>query len=273
MNPILHKPSLLSFLIAASLLLSGCGGEKTIDGSSEVAFDNSVEKICKSLGGTERKEFKDAISVVDLSCYGVNTVGRDAKKKLLAQLDGKTVGEVLEMKAKILEEREKKKKELVAQEKEKLEKAKEQLEKAYANYKESKVQIRQFKVIRSRFYHERDGLRYTPFIELTVRNGTKYPVAKVYLSCVLSIPGKSPPLVSDCFSHKIKDGLEPDAETTLKISPYGGGWGNVPKDIIDFDLEITVERIDDKNANPIFDTTSFTKADMDRLESLKGKAK
>ncbi|MBB1201392.1 hypothetical protein EGM70_13955 [Enterobacteriaceae bacterium 89] len=91
-------------LISVALLafmLTGCG-EPKIDGSSDQALRESVQKVREALPEDKRTEFDDAIKVIafqvsmkEMMQAGANSNTADVANKLKSSLSGKTGEEVI----------------------------------------------------------------------------------------------------------------------------------------------------------------------------------
>lgn len=83
------------------LLMAGCA--KTIDGSSEEAYKESLTKIAKSLPDERRKEFQNAVGLVTVKSLNLGALltGKvppgGPSKSAREMLNGKTVDQVLRM--------------------------------------------------------------------------------------------------------------------------------------------------------------------------------
>lgn len=258
-------------LLVILVLTAGCG-EKKVDSSSDESFIRSIESVKTSLSEEKKKEFEEAVQAIAFSEIGnifevaVNPEGIQIKIK--DNLDGKTADEIIAEGKRIIIERKKKEREQVINEIKEVKKKISEFKNQRTKAEQNKESLKQFKILRSRFYYKKSTFMDEPVIELTVKNNTKHSVSRAYFRGVLATPGRSVPWIQDSFNYKIRGGLEPGEQVTWKLKPtMFSEWGNAPTDRNDMVLTVTVIRIDGPNEKAIFDY-EFSKWDKERLEEL-----
>lgn len=257
--------------LIALLALVGCG-KRGIDTSSPEKLEKSIEAQKQTLSPEKQKEYEEAIAVITMKDVDIGNLFQFAadpeglKRKVAdgqKALDGKSVDEVIAMAAKIKADRAVKEREQLAGEVKELEDKRVAAENARA-------ELSAFKVVRSRFYFDKDRFSTKPVIELTVRNGMKSPVKRAYFEGVLSTPGRAVPWVKDDIIYEIKGGLEPGESATWELAPNQfGAWGGAPRDRVDMVLTVTVTRLDGADGEPIVKGTEFSEFELQRLVELK----
>jgi hypothetical protein len=262
----------LIVLIALVALVTGCG-EKKVDSSSDEKFKESIEAVKNSLSTEEKKQFEEAVQVMAFSEIGnlfeAAANSEEMQRKIKDKLNGKTADEIIAEGNRIIAERKIKEREQAVSEIEETQKKIAELKQKQADTEKAKERLKQFNVVRSRFYFQKDSFVEEGVIELTVKNETKYAVSRAYFQGVLSSPGRSVPWVKDSFAYKIAGGIEPGEQATWKLSTMFtfGEWSNAPKDRKDMVLTVTVTRIDGADEKPIFDS-EFSEFDKERLDEL-----
>lgn len=261
----------ISFISTSILIifLAGCSGQKEIDASSDKALTKSIEQIKDSLSPEDKEKFEDALTIVALGGIEnffdlANISFTDAAKKAL---HGKTAQEIIS-EAETLQ-----KKHRVAQKKQIMEEIAE-LEAKKEKADLAALELKKFKIVRSRFYFSDSRFLEEPVIELTVQNNTKHAVARAYFHGVLATPGRSVPWVEDDFNYIISGGLEPGESATWELAPnMFGDWGRAPKDRKDMILTVHTVRIDGAGDNPIIYDSEYSDYDKERLAELQEKLK
>lgn len=264
--------TLTALLIAA---LAGCDKalpEPTIDTTTDELMKQTSQKVRSSLPETERSKFDEAIKLLafsqidikDLFAAGAANTG-SIESRMKNALHGKTAQQVIAEAENIKLEREKMQREQAINEIAELEKKRTDAEVA-------KEELKKFQVIRSRFSLEEQQYRgKQPIIELTVKNGTSFPVSRVYFEGTLASPTRSVPWHTDIFNYSISGGLEPGEEQSWRLAPnMFSGWGTVdaPDDAV---FTVIVQRIDGADNQPLYLVTEFTERDEQRLSELKSK--
>jgi len=281
----IHKVILSIFLLVS---LSGCN-EPTIDTSTEETMKSSIQKVKESLPANKQEEFDKSIktlmfSQIDMKNIFANAFAGQAmdKDKMLndmkKSLSGKTGLEVIEL-AKNLKVKRAKEEEV---KRTKREEAKRDYEIAELEalqtkkllYGKNKEKLSKFKVISSTFTQElrnKYSSRLQPIIELTVKNGTSYPISRAYFKGTLQSEGRSIPWLVENFNYEISGGLEPNEKATWSLAPnMFSEWGKVnnPKDAI---FTVEVEQIDGVNGKELLSIRDFSDKDQKRLKELEEK--
>lgn len=256
-------------LAVAMAGLVGCG-DPTIDGSSEAAAKESIEKIGRGLDEGKRAEFQRSIQVLAFQELDVGEVlaGRltpeAAAGKMYKALDGKTAAQVIAEADAVIAEREAKQRQQALAEIAELEAKAAQAEAA-------KAELAKFKVHRSRFYIK-DGewsFERTPIIELQVENGTAHAISRAYFRGTLATPGRSVPWVQDSFNYAIPGGLEPGETVDWALKPnMFSDWGkaSAPEDAV---FTVEVVKLDGADGKTLFDASGLSSYESNRLKELK----
>jgi len=258
----------LIFLPIIMLFIVGCSDPK-IDASTDESMKASIEKVRQSLPQEKKAKFDDALKILAFSQISLKGLFADGasgisstKGKMKDALNGKSGEEVIAEADRIKKERKEKEKIQALSEIQELQDKKVKSIKA-------KESLKQFEVVRSRFYKQEQKYgRDKPIIELTVKNGTSYPVSRAYFKGTLASPNRSVPWLIETFNYKISGGLEPGEEVEWSLAPNQfGDWGTVdaPTDAI---LTVEVEQLDGSDGEPLFSSRSFSERDAKRLEEL-----
>ena len=249
--------------------LAGCS-KPAIDTTNDETTKSSIQKARGSLPESKRAVFDQALQIlmfseIDMKSIMSGSVGAaNMEAKMKATLNGKTAEEVMDAAEKIKVVR-------AAREREQALSEIQELEKKRLFSEKSTEELKKFVISRSRFYlQEKHFLGKEPVIELTVKNGTAFPVSRAYFVGVIASPGRSVPWLKETFNYEIQGGLEPDEEATWKLSPnMFSDWGKVeaPADAV---FTVTTERLDGASGEALFSTTEFNNEDAERLAALKG---
>jgi len=258
------------FLIVLSIL-TGCS-KKKVDSSSDENLKRSIEAVKGSLSNEKKKEFEEAVQAIafseigDIFAIAANPDGM--QRKIKDKLDGKTADEIIAEGKRIIAERKEKEREQTVSEIAETKSKIAELEEKRTRTEQDREKLKQFKVLRSRFYYDESSVIEKRVIELTVKNDTQFPISRAYFHGVLATPGRAVPWVKDSFSYSISGGLETGEEATWKLAPsMFGEWGNAPRDRNDMVLTVSVSRIDGADEQPIFDS-EFSERDKERLKDL-----
>ena len=260
------------FILAAIVGCDKLLPEPTIDTSTDESRRQSSQKVRESLPEAERAEFDEAIQLLAFSKINLKDIFTEGaagagnlENKMKESLNGKTASEIIAEAERIKIERE------ARQRQQALDEIKE-LELMKSNAESSKEKLKNFIVIRSRFFQEEQQYRgKQPIIAITVKNGTNEAVSRAYFEGVLASPRRSVPWHKDTFNYSISGGLEPGEEQSWRLAPnMFSDWGQieVPSDAV---FTVTVERIDGADGSALYSTTEFTERDRKRLEELKEK--
>ncbi|EKB5404220.1 hypothetical protein OOP60_004669 [Salmonella enterica] len=255
---------------ALAMVLVGCD-QPIIDTTSDASIKESIAKVRESLPENKKTDFDNAIKVTvfsnidfaDLMKSGLSGNQDEINKKILEPLSGKTGDEVISYANQVVADREMKQKEQALQEIKELEERKDEATKAVE-------ELKKFEVIKSRFSMEKESYgRDQPIITLVVKNNTNKPVARAYFHGVIASKERAVPWLEKDFNYEISGGIEPGEQVEWNLAPNKfSEWGKVdaPSDAI---LTVTVVRLDGADNKPIFDATTFSAKDQDRLEKLK----
>ena len=263
----------IRYIFVVLLLLASAGCSKpTIDASSDEAMKTSSQKVRESLPESKRAEFDEAIQLLafsqidmkDLISEGAIGAG-GIEGKMRSALNGKTADQVIAEAARIKAERKAREREQALAEIKELEKKRKAAELA-------REELKQFQVLRSRFYmQEREYMGKQPTIELSVKNGTSSAVSRAYFEGTIASPNRSVPWHQDTFNYSISGGLEPGEEAKWILAPnMFSGWGKVdaPADAV---FTVTVEKLDGPDGETLYSTRDFGEREMKRLAELKSK--
>lgn len=256
-------------LILLLFIISGCS-EPKIDASSDESMKDSIEQVRKSLSQDKKNEFDEALKVLAFSqidfksLFSAGATGVDTTEmKMKEALDGKTGDEVIVEAERIKKHRKEKERTQAINEIQELIAKKDKSQNA-------KMELENFKVMRSRFYKLKQAYGDPkPIIELTVMNWTSHPISRAYFKGTLASPNRSVPWLTETFNYQISGGIESGEEAAWSLAPnMFSDWGkvDVPADAI---LTVEVERLDGVDGKPIFSSRDFSKSDAERLEKLK----
>lgn len=261
----------LAAVTTMAILVGGCG-EPKVDGSSDKAMKDSIQKIAGGLDQAGKAKFEDDVATVAFSKIDISGVlnGSSTQEQQLEKarqdLDGKSAKEISEAAEKIRIERQ-------AREKDQAAKEIKDLEAKQSKAQSDKAELSKFQILKSRFSlrDEEYSYRKQPIIELSVKNGTSLAVSRAYFKGTIASPGRSIPWFSDTFNYQISGGLEPGESASWSLVPnMFGDWGkvNAPKDAV---FTVEVYRIDGPDGEPLYSSEGLTKSQAERLDSLRKK--
>lgn len=264
------KPFIMPLLIIVVLLM-GCS-KQTVDATTDESMKSSIEKVREGLPTSKRAEFDEAIQLLAFSQISLKSLFAEGatgagniKGKMKDAVHGKTGNQIIAEANQIKIEREQKQKEQAIQEIKELEEKKQNTSKA-------REQLKKFEVLRSRFYKKKKQyLGEQTIIEITVKNGTPYPVSRAYFNGILASPNRSVPWHEDSFNYSISGGLEPGEEASWSLAPnMFSGWGiaETHKDAV---FTVTVERLDGADGEAIISANEFGEREEKRLAKLNEK--
>ena len=263
---------LMRVLVASLLAMSiaACSGP-TLDMSTEESAKESMKKVRDSLPADKQAEFQGAVMLVTMSGVDIAALmgGKEGAEKAITSgkdaLDGKNAEEVIALAQQIAASREAKKRDAALQEIA-------ELEEKQAAAQKAMEELRKIEVSRARFYYrERQYLRPTPVIEITVKNGTEHAVSRLYFRGVIASAGRSVPWHNGEFNYSIPGGMEPGETQELALEPnMFGDWARVeaPDDAV---FTVTVERADGADEKPLYDASVLSSREEKRLAELKKK--
>ena len=97
----------IASIVVLALLLTACGDEPKIDGSSKDAMKKSVHKIMEELPDEKKEKFQKTLTGIfmlgALSSMGSNHSEDEIQAKILSKLDGKTADDIFKMGAELKE--------------------------------------------------------------------------------------------------------------------------------------------------------------------------
>lgn len=257
------------FVLLATTVLFLTSCDKKIDGSSEEAFESSIEEVKATLDEDKKEKFEEALALIafegiDLESFMQEDGSDEITSEIASKLDGKTAEE-------ILAEGERIQAEIAREEKEQ---ARQEIGELYQQMdaaKQDKQMLEKFEIKRSLFYKQKSGEYFVsvdPIIELTVLNGTDKAVSRAYFKGTLASPERSVPWIEDNFNYSISGGIEPGEEVTWKLAPNEfSDWGQVdaPEDAV---LTVEVTQLDGANGDEIYSINDFGEGEEERLEEL-----
>ena len=256
----MKKKLLISFIIIFVFASTGYS-QPRVDTSSDAKMKASITKVREALPEIKRPEFDEALEIILFSqvdlpnlfvvgATGVNVV----EAKIKQSLNGKTAQEIIAQSAQIKKERKKAERQQILSEIQ-------ELEKKQIKAQKDKEELTKFQIIRSWFY--------TGEIELTVKNGTQYPISRAYFKGTLASPGRAIPWLKDDFDYSIPGGLEPGEETTwILVQNMFSRWASV-KMHDDAIFTVEVEQLDGADNKTLFSVKDFSERDMERLIELR----
>ncbi|NWE70445.1 hypothetical protein HX857_17240 [Pseudomonas gingeri] len=258
------KRMLLVGLVAA--LLAGCGDPK-LDATTEATLQESTKKVAEKLSPEEKKQFAADLMLIALSNVDLRNKSADAMQKdINASLNGKTAAELNTMATGIRIEKDKRQREQALLEIK-------ELQSRVASAKAAKAELLKFTVPKSRILSQAE--KYSkipqPIIELTVQNGTSYPILRAYFKATIASPERAIPWFVDAFHYEIGGGLEPGEGAVWKLLPdkFGkfGKWGNIQAPAGAY-LSVEVYRLDGPDGKALFDASGLSESEQARLDAL-----
>jgi hypothetical protein len=259
-------------LLLCLLILISCVKDPVVDSETDETFKNSMEEIRKSLETNDKKKLDDAIKMILFSGLDLKAIFsgggnvEDFKKKNMEKLNGKNAKQIIAEGDKLLNTRKKKEKEQAVKEISELEAKKLKSEK-------DKVSLKAIKVVKSRFYKKKSTYTVNPIIEVTVKNGTKHSISRMYFAGTLASKGRKVPWLKEDFNYEISGGVEPGETKSWTLAPNSfSKWGQVKieKDAV-FTVEVT--GADDHTKKSLFSSRGYSSKDESRLEKLKSQYK
>ncbi len=249
-------------LITISIFLIGC--EKKIDTTSDESSKASIQKIKESLNTEKQKEFEDALKIIAYSKFNF-TENKSMKEDIKTALKGKTADQVIS-EANILKAEKEAKQKVQA-----LEEIKE-LEIKQKQALSSVEELKKIEVFRSIFSQipQKYG-NPKPVIELTLQNGTKQAISRIYFVGTVASKGRTIPWIKEDFNYEISGGLEPNETAVWNLAPNQfSKWGSteVPSDAI---FTVDVVRVDGADGKVLYSIKDFSDKDLERLTELKKK--
>jgi hypothetical protein len=234
-----------SFAILCCLLLAGCIFDPVIDASSLFAYQNSVVAIKAKLGNDDQRRFDAAMKYLFLEA-SAKFAGQPLTSltmqpnvvfnqnfmlaRLAPKINGLSGAAVIQDLSLRLDA------EISA-----AEATRQNLDNAGA-----------IEIGSPSYYWRTSGRSEQPMVEFSVRNGTKVPVSRVYVSAVLISPGRSIPWAKQDFVQTFKGGLEPREKQQLNFQPRGGDWSDQQlKYLPNAELKVIVTNFEDANGQRV----------------------
>lgn len=259
-------------VLTLSIALAGCG-EPKLDGSSEQAFKESIDKAASKLPADQQKQFREDVMLValkDLDFSALLKGGELAADGMLSNartdLNGKTAAEVMSHADAIRTERQRKEREQAIAEIQELLNKKSKADAA-------RLDLMKFSVTRSRFYLKDREYSYQkePVIEIAVTNGTTHPISRAYFRGTIASPGRSIPWLVDTFNYQISGGLEPGESAEWALAPnMFSEWGKVeaPADAV---FTVETYKLDGPDGETLFNSEGLSEHEEKRLAELQSK--
>jgi hypothetical protein len=264
-------------LIALLIFLVGC--QKTIDGSSEEAFQQSVSDMKEGMTEAEREKFDEALVVIAMKDVDLGAMmagvqdGETIVSDTRRALEGKSADEVLAWADEIRERQQKKaeqrQQEQLAEEIAEAKRTVDELRKAESAAQAARDGLESFVVTEPKFYKRKQRFgNDQPIIDFKVTNNTGKPISRAYFRGTLKSPGRAVAWHEDTFNYSIPGGLEPGESAHWKLEPnMFSDWGTaeVGSDAL---LNIEVMRLDGADGEPLFDASGWGPEEQERLEKL-----
>jgi len=260
---------LIFFLISSNTF--ALFGPPKIDATTEESFKKTFSKVQESLPEEQQLEFLKAAQLLmfknldlkNIFKQSSNSTEEFSQNQMAKNLDGKTGLEIIAA-AKIIEEQEQVEKRANAL------KEIEDLEVRKKAAQDARLELIKVKVLSSKFYKiNQEYGRPKPVIKLTVFNGTKIPISRIYFSATLKSKNRTVPWLKEDFNYEISGGIEPAETLTWTLAPNSfSKWGTVEAPP-DADLILQVIQLDDPQGEPICSTNQFTQEDQRKLDQLK----
>lgn len=257
------KSLALIILFFSLVLLTGCRSEVTLDGTSDEALTNSINKIKRSLSPAEWEEFSKAMCIfefemkytgpgfeIELELEPLSDRWTDSKiAELHKRLHGKPAKQIIEEGRSIAENWN-------------VEFDCDAVEEVMANYASAvrtvrrteasirhledglekalraQNQLREVVIEFQRLYSESElGL---PIFEVKATNKTNLTVEEVVFTVNVRSAGRKVPWAEGEITHEIVGGIEPNETSIWKIQPsaFDRRWDEIPFDRNDIEVEM-----------------------------------
>jgi len=222
-------------LCAGALVLLACFAPK-VDTSTDASMKQSIERVRASLPEGKRADFDKAVTEVAYADLSVETIvtqrfslspqNAAVQAMIKKSLNGKTGKQILTEAAKFREEGDQDIREVT------------EMQKKW----EAKEKLASFKVTSSRMYRQTTGPDIGKLIiDLSVTNGTPFPVSRVYFHGTLTNPFQRPVVnTSEDFDYSVPDALAPGQSAIWRFSPgLFSAWRRDPLPIAEpFTVEV-----------------------------------
>lgn len=256
----------LSFLLC--LILISCGTEPTIDGSSDQAFQKSIEKVSEQLPDEKRKQLLQSLMRIAIGSFDLhslmNTNLNDGNPAQLAirvrkKLDGKTAGQVIKMASDIENKRQQ------SDRVQALEKIKE-LEQKKEKGREDAKKLQKIKISDVSIFRYNEDITSYPYVKFTVHNGTEYAIIWIHFTVTHQNPKRQVPYFEIDGSHKISGGMEPDETKTVEAVLLDGDFKKLRDNT---ETEIEVYKIQGPNDEVLLSSKRLDEYEEILLEKYK----
>ena len=266
--------------VASLVVLSGCGGEPTLDTSSEQAVEQSGKALLEALP----EEQQEALAMALMAHTMAGMAERDCKPDAdpvcaIEHLDGMNANEIIDsasdlgsamadMLGSSLQEGMREARES-AQSRQRqrddarladLQQRKEAAQDASETLSKLEIENATFSIRETRFRDE-------AIIALTFTNTLDKAIAKVYMNGIYQTPGRSVPWLEDTFNYQIPGGVEPGETVQWRLSPNTMSAWSRQEEIDGARLRIEVEKVVFADGTEI-DATVFRDRHRERLEEL-----
>lgn len=249
----------LALAVGTVIVLAGCGGEPTIDASTEPAYEESMKKVVGDMDAARAQEFMGA--VMQLSMAQIDLADPDQQPTdLMEVLHGKTAAEVIEMASqqRTLAEAERARREA------------ETLRELATKASEEQAALAALSdiTIEAPSVEQREGMfGVNTTINFTVTNGLDQAISRLYWENVVISPGRSVPWIQEDSNYSISGGLEPGETATWSLNPGGLRWNTTefPEDAV---LEVNVYRADGADGEPIHNARLLSDRERGQLDAM-----
>jgi hypothetical protein len=129
-----------------------------------------------------------------------------------------------------------------------------------------------FRVVSARLTQQDGFMGREAIIQLTVKNGTLYPISKAYFRGRAITEGRSVLWIEENFNYQIPGGLEAGERASWRLEPglFASEWTSVEVPSA-AEFHVQVRRLDDASGEPLWGCASFTVGDQQLLDSLVGR--
>jgi len=250
----------LAVVVVVSVV--GCGGEPTIDASTEATYEESMKRIVESMDPSRAQEFMGAVMQLGMAEIDLSDPDQNPTE-MIQILDGKTATEVIEMASqqRTLAQADRARREA--------EKMRELADKESAE--QQALEALRAITIEAPSIEQSDGMfGINTTINFTVTNGLDQAISRLYWENVVISPGRSVPWIQEDSNYSISGGLEPGETATWSLNPSGLRWDRTefPEDA---ELEVRVYRADGADGEPIHNARQLTDFERSQLESMQKK--
>lgn len=268
----MRRRSTPALVLMVLVLHSACGGEPQLDASSADRLESSLENVRQSLPEDRRAEFDSAYQKVALAgedLFSLSALaaasGDELPESIKQRLHGKTASDVFWAADSIRREDLKDDVESLQQRISNLETEKKRVERAEKN-------LRDFQVLRSRFYEQENALGMEEaIIDLTVKNETGTAISRVFFTGTLKSPDRTIPWVdSEPFNYEISGGVEPGERQRWRLKPnmFLSEWSDVDAPD-EAELSVQVVELRGPEGETLWSSRDFGDEEQSELDSLR----